>query len=348
MNRDHDNLPPALGDEAIDALAASWLAQREEGFTPEQEAEFLRWRLADPRHSAAVDRLEETCALLEQLPHLRNDPRLALSAAPAAAPTLAPAPTDASASRVRRARTAWLALGGVAAALLLGIFLSRSHEEAGVATATYATAPLGYQRVLLPDSSIAHLNGGTQLKVDFSARERRVELPGGEAHFNVAKMADRPFVVRAPGVRVVAVGTAFDVRVASAGVEVLVTEGVVRVERDDGVEPVVLGAGERSRLAAAAPAEVERVSPEQIRTVLAWQEPRLVFTEASLAEVVARFNARGARLELGDATLGARLVGGTFRPDDVETFVRLLESGGELVVERRDGNRIVIRQRHEK
>ncbi len=67
---------PTPDDNVLDAQAAEWLAQREMGFSPEQETEFLRWRLADPRHADAIARMEETCALLEQLPSLGDDPRI--------------------------------------------------------------------------------------------------------------------------------------------------------------------------------------------------------------------------------------------------------------------------------
>ncbi|MES1194684.1 MAG: FecR domain-containing protein, partial [Opitutus sp.] len=59
--------------------------------------------------------------------------------------------------------------------------------------------------------------------------ERRVRLVRGEAHFSVAKNPDRPFIVSAGQVAVRAVGTAFNVRLRSTAVEVLVTEGKVQV-----------------------------------------------------------------------------------------------------------------------
>ena len=332
-------------DDVIEAMAASWLAQREEGFTPEQETEFLRWRLADPRHGEAVDRLEETCALLEQLPELRGDSRLE----PAAGIPAPAAPTNQSqnAPQPRRARIGrWVALGGLAAALVAAAVLWRADESAPL-QATYATAPADYRRVQLPDSSVAQLNGGPHLQVDYTGRERLVKLEAGEAHFHVAKDEARPFVVRTQGLRVIAVGTAFNVRVAAAGVDVLVTEGVVRVERESApaAAPIVLAAGERTVVSESVALPVQQVDNTEIKETLAWQEPRLVFVEAPLAEVVARFNERNrVQLELGDPALGQSLVGGTFRRDDVETFVRLLEQSGDFITERPAPDRIVLRR----
>lgn len=350
MNHSHSALPP--DDDALEATAASWLAQREEGFTPEQEAEFLRWRLADPRHGAAVARLEETCELLEQLPFLRGDPRIEGGIAPTrtVTPTLSTtvgAPGTRTSTVNHRARRFIFTLAALAASLALtAIYWIVPHKSAQ----SYTTTEKGYQRVLLPDSSVAQLNGGTQLKVDFSDNERRIALAEGEAHFHVAKDASRPFVVSTHGVSVWAVGTAFNVRVIDGAVDVLVTEGVVRIERagQGAVALLVLASGERALLppnAAVAPeVAVVKVDAAQVRTALAWQEPRLVFVEATLGEVVSRFNERNRlQLELADPDLSARVVGGTFRHDDVETFVRLIESSGDIAVER-SGDRVVLRR----
>ena len=58
--------------EAIEAVAASWLVQEEEGLTAEQAAEFARWRAADPKHAAAVAMLVETCGILQRMPEART------------------------------------------------------------------------------------------------------------------------------------------------------------------------------------------------------------------------------------------------------------------------------------
>ncbi len=343
MNRSGSHSP--FNDDTIEAAAASWLAQREEGFTPEQESGFLRWRLVDPRHAAAIDRLEETIGLLGQLPELAGDARFTNIEADR--------PASPGAARSGGRRRGWLPyVAGLAAALALGfVAWQGGWWPGGVVRQEVATSTDGYQRVQLPDSSIAQLNASTQLRIQFSPRERRVALTGGEAHFNVAKDAARPFVVEAHGVRVRAVGTAFNVRLVDGAVDVLVTEGVVRIERDGAPEPLVLAANERTSVPtdadrAGEPA-VEKVRPEAIRAELAWQEPRFVFVEATLAEVVEEFNARNrVQLQLADPELGSRVVGGTFRHDDVATFVRMLENGGDVTAERVGESRIVLHRVH--
>ena len=69
-----------------------------------------------------------------------------------------------------------------------------------------------------------------------------------------------------------------------------------------------------------------------------------MFSETPLREVVAQFNRRN-RLQIlfGDAAVAERPVGGTFAADNVDGFVRLLESSGTIVVERRDEATVVLR-----
>lgn len=335
-------------DEAIEATAAAWLAERDGGLSAADAAAFAAWRAADPRHEQAVARLERTWGSLQALrefrPEARVHPDRDLLARPPVAAVLPFRPLRAAA-----ALAACLALVGA------WFWLRPAGSPAGEPHTPYATTVGGYQRMTLPDGSIVDLNANTEIREQFTAGERRVTLVRGEAAFQVTKHPDRPFIVLAEGVAVRAVGTAFNVRLKSDSVQVLVTEGRVRVD-PPAASPVArepipdLGIGQRVTVptgaaeGAAAPA-VQDLSPEMVRAELSWREPRLRFLETPLAEVVRQFNARNrVQIELGDADLGALPVEATFRPEEVEAFVRLLTSGGELVAERPAPDRIVIRR----
>jgi transmembrane sensor len=110
------------------------------------------------------------------------------------------------------------------------------------------------RRVPLADGSLVAINTKTALEVVMKPKSRRIVLKEGEAWFQVAKDPTRPFVVAAGPVRVRAVGTAFSVRrddEAGAGVDVMVTEGVVEtwVEGDERSRRRRLSAGSRIILA---------------------------------------------------------------------------------------------------
>lgn len=333
-------------------MAAAWLAQRDEGLTAEEQADFTRWQRADPRHAAAVARLEQTWAALQRLREFRPasrvhpDPDLLVRARPPGRVISFPLAA---------------ALAGVAAAAVIAVMLWRGTPAAptpapgppAAAPATvYATTADGYQRVVLADGSVLELNASSEAQVEFLPAERHVRLVRGEAHFTVAKNPRRPFVVQAGPVAVRAVGTAFNVRLAPQEVEVLVTEGRVRVEHGAAAAGPVPELAARQRLvvttpAGAAPgfADVETLPTESVQATLAWQGPRLNFADTPLASVVAQFNRHNRiQIELGDARLASVPVDGSFRAENVEAFVRLLESNRSVQVDRTGPDRIILRR----
>jgi transmembrane sensor len=162
------------------------------------------------------------------------------------------------------------------------------------------------------------------------------------------------------------------VRLGSADTEVLVTHGKVEVGSAASLAPdpaagasgrgappepppaTLLVASERVLIPAARTAalvaaaveapRVEKVAPAAIREALAWQGPRLVFVDTPLAEVIAQFNRRNAvQIELAGPELGALPIGGSFRAENVDAFVRLLASSGDIAYERVSDHRVVLR-----
>jgi transmembrane sensor len=339
-------MKPDPSRAAIEDAAIGWLTERDDGFTPAREREFAQWLRADPRHAAAVARLEQTLGLLGEIPAFRAELNTAFDRA---APVVPFPPATESAPRQRPRRS--LAWAGVAAALLLGTFIGwrtllRPPEI------HYTTTVAGYERARLEDGSTLELNAASAVRVQFSAAERRVQLEAGEVHFAVAHDATRPFIVNAGGVSVRAVGTAFNVRYAADGaVEVIVTEGRVRVGQagpasSAAASAPLVAAGERLVLPKQAPPPVvEKVAPATLRAALAWQARLADFADAPLGDVVARFNTRcRVQLILADPALADRRIGGTFALDEAEAFVRLLERDGEIVGERRGENEIYLRR----
>ncbi len=189
--------------------AAAWLVRRDRGLTPEEQDEFSQWLAADPRHGEWFALHRHTVGdfglLLQWRPEHSDQPNPDL---------LAPL------HRFPR----WLvpvALAAASIALVFGwLFLDPAAPE--------MEAPIAdYERRILEDGSTVELNRGAVVTVVYSSGERRVTLERGEALFTVTKKPDRPFIVRAGGVDVRAIGTAFNVRLEFSEVEVLVTEGRV-------------------------------------------------------------------------------------------------------------------------
>jgi transmembrane sensor len=331
---------PPPSDRAIESNAAEWLARRDRGLTSLEQDEFLDWIGSNPRHAATLQKLERTWQALDCLSEWRPEN----SARPNA---------DLLVVRPRRRSKlrpfSLLALAtGLAASLLL-VFRPSSEPVSARKTIRVVPAP---EVLKLDDSSIVTVDENARIEPIFNAAERRVRLISGEAHFSVAKDPQRPFVVEAGAVIVRAVGTAFNVRHAGDTVDVLVTHGSVELERPIVASsiatlstPMPLIAGELATVDNAPDGRlrVTSITSAEIEQVLAWRRVRLQFADAPLSEVIAAFNLRNRKqLVIGDPAVAHLRVGGTFRADNVETFVRSLEMGFGVRAEQRGEGEIVL------
>lgn len=264
----------------------------------------------------------------------------------------------------RRSRWWFVPVAFAAAAAVVLVAVRRPTSEAPAIVAT--SAPVELKRRILEDGTTVELNHGAVVTAVFSATERRAVLVSGEALFAVAKDPSRPFIVRAGGVEVRAVGTAFSVRLDPGAIEVLVTEGRVAVARTEAVAPGAapgtppaaaelrppaseVPAGHRaivSRAAGAAP-QIIPVSSQAIARQLNWQPQLLDFSSAPLGVAVAEFNRRNrVQFFLADPSLAELPVIASIRSDNIDGFARFLDAAPNLRIERRSPTEIVVhRQR---
>ncbi len=337
-------------DNAIESSAAEWLVRHDRGLTPAQQDEFLSWLTASAAHRESFERHRQMWGDFNALKQWRpehgttpNPDLLARHRRPA--PWRRPLPL----------------LLAAAAAFALAFWLIPAAGPRADASLTFETAV--YRQEELPDGSVLDLNRGAHVVVQFSATERRVLLVQGEAQFSVAKNPARPFVVRAGGVDVRAVGTAFNVKLAGPNLEVLVTEGTVHVSQHTVVSPAAsagpapapapvvlaaLTAGQRTVISVAtvtaSPVVVQASVPE-IARLLDWQPHLLDFESTPLAEVVETFNRRNPQhLVIGDEELRTLAIVASIRSDNVEGFVRLLEGTMGVRTERTEVGEIVLRR----
>jgi transmembrane sensor len=307
--------------------------RRDRGLSAAESIDYELWLAADPRHAAAMQRTSAAWSLLDRIPES------------AAAPVLA---ADA------RRRSFWrrtIAFGSLAAAaLVVGLFIwSRPLPADPALVAFRLSATTKPRLVTLSDGTVVQLNTGGAVVEEFTADTRHVTLTRGEAHFAVTKNPARPFIVQAGSLQVRAVGTAFNINLQSAAVDVIVTEGRVQLTTGTPDAPA-LNAGERATLrrAAAGPTlVVARIGAAAITQTLAWREPLMRLGGATLAELAAEFErATGRRLVLADPTLADLRFGGRFRADDIDGFTHLLATTLDLDVERAADGTIVLRKKN--
>ena len=246
----------------------------------------------------------------------------------------------------RRPALRWVAglAASVIAAASLGWWLTLSRSE------PFQTK-VGEQRsVLLADGSRVTLNTASMIEVRLQADHRVVQLLRGEALFEVAQDTHRPFDVHAGNVVVRAVGTQFDIDRRATRTAVTVVEGrvamIAAVSRTGNLP--VLSAGDRVVVGSAGLGAVEH--NVNLTEVTAWTQHQLVFHHRPLGEVADEFNRYNVRrIEIRSPSLREQEVTGTFRSNDVASFVAVLEGiPGVQVIDDGTGGYVVTSNGSEK
>lgn len=312
------------GPEPVERTAARWFARRRSGEITEAETAQLRlWLDENPENRLAYDVVARAWAragLMRTTPEVLQLRARHRGAFP----------------RTRRL----LASRALAASLVAGVLGVGGYAgvTAGMAQlrklpdATYRTA-IGEQRTLkLADGSQVTLNTDTVLRTRRSGDRRLLYLDRGQAFFKVAHDKAHPFVVTAAGRTVTALGTAFEVRVEQGRFQVVLAEGRVKVEAPVAaasagapkVQATELVAG--SQLVADSDREW-RVAKADIPDQTAWVTGWLSFDGEPLGAVVrelGRYSSR--RIVLADPKLAGAPVSGRFKPENIDAFVRALET----------------------
>lgn len=309
---------------SIDDTAADWAGRQDaRPLSPEEQAEFETWLHSDVRCFGAYAR---ACAVLQvALEDTLKTPRK-----PPALP---------------RMDRRWF-LGGATAAVVAGV--SYTVVQAPAAAARTYGSELGEIRVIpLEDGSRITLNTDSLVSVEFQDTRRLIKLLRGEAFFEVAHSATRPFIVSGPQVQVRTVGTAYSVRLDEGGpMKVLVTTGRVAVENIEsrlrasvndmlarlplpaqGRNAVFVNAGQEALIqpvgkgAGQVEVSIRTLAPDRSERALLWRDGQLSFEGETLKQAVtefARYSRR--RIEIRDARLAKQRVSGLFNADDPEGF----------------------------
>ena len=333
-------------DAEITERAHAWRARiHDSDSSAADRAALGAWLAEDPRHRRAYQRALEVWRRLGRLRLEDIDPDLRPPARPAR-----------SHSRLRAARwralAAALLLLGAGAALMLPYAPRSGPPE--LAGDTYRTG-IGETRGLsLADGTRVTLGALTTLEVSLSAAGRRARLAGGAAWFAVAPDAARPFTVEAGALRATVLGTEFAVRANGGVARVAVAEGRVEVAHPFLILGLPLPLKTRRLLAAgqkiaATPGRglgaVSAVSPADVG---AWRGQRLIYDEATLAELVADANRHHPRrIMLADdaRALAQNTLTASFNARHIDRMLRLLTLAYPVRIDRNDPDTLLIRAR---
>ncbi|SFD69880.1 FecR family protein [Paracidovorax konjaci] len=230
---------------------------------------------------------------------------------------------------------------------------------------TLVTAVGERRTARLPDGSEVRLHSRSRVEVALHLRSRRLALPEGEASFEVAHAPwhrwlpwlQRPFTVQAGALRVLDIGTVFQVRRHAPGpagapgrTDVTVLQGRVRVHPLHGGSPAVeLGTGERLRVPDTASAHLpapQRLEAAALSAATGWREGRLLLEGTPLAEAVAEMQRHhSAPIAIADAQAADQRLSGAFDLDRIDQLIDLLPRLAPVSVHRQADGRVLIASR---
>ncbi|MCV2438697.1 FecR family protein [Paucibacter sp. DJ2R-2] len=334
----------------IAAEASVWIARLhgpDRG--PEMERECLAWQARSAAHRLAFERCTD---VWESVPGVRLADAFASASRRASD---AGGGGEAGPGSQRSASRIWI----LAPAFIVLLAGGSGYWHFVRGGESFGTQVGEQQQLMLVDGTRMTLNTDTQVRVDMGTSKRTVELQRGEALFEVSKDPERPFVVKAGGNEVEAIGTVFSVRMPGGSGQGSQESAVTLIEGQVAVRPpvardvrgseadkaVLMQPGERLRwvpqeLGASRPVRPQLDRPK-LATVLAWRRNEVDFEDASLMEATSEMNrySRTPIVLLGNGTLGTLRVSGLYRTGDSAGFahavaalhgLRLREQGGRL------------------
>lgn len=315
------SLSPAPTDQAREQ-AADWFARLKTRAVSAADLEAFRlWRKA-PGNKEAYDEVD---AFWRRSEALKADPDIQDALAIALERTDTAKTSRPAAPNFRP--IIGLGLAAVIVAFVAGgVFVVRGSQS-------YAT-DIGQQRLVrLVDGSTVQLDTNSKVVVRQTAGRREIRLVRGQALFQVAHDAARPFVVQADGASVTALGTRFDVKHETGGVRVTLVQGSVEVRARHGAAPQVWrlqpGQAVSTSQVAATP------KPVDVAVATSWTQGRLVFHAMPLTQAVAEVNRYSReRIDLEAGPLADQPITAAFNAGDTEAFVGAMAELHDLQVSR--------------
>ena len=326
------SLNRAINEHDIKEASAWFSRLNTQSVSAETLEGFREWR-RDPRNRTAYAEVERAW---KRMGTLREDPSIASLIAEAANRRSQRAPSTIWAWR-EYALTSLVAL--LAAAL--GIQVA---TNSGLFGKSYSTE-VGEDRLIeLADGSKIRLDTSTQIAVTFSAHQRLVRLIHGQALFEVAHDARRPFIVAAGTTDIRAVGTKFDVRQDADVVRVTLVQGKIEVfePAHPKAAPIVMVSGEQL-VANGKPSKPVAVD---VAAATSWSDGRVLFHAIPLQQAIAEMNRYSRKtIVLTAPDLGREVVSGAFDTSNIDGFIAAVSELHGLRAEVANGEILLARQK---
>jgi transmembrane sensor len=337
--------------ENVRELAASWYDRVHRDRVAEETRKDLDvWLAESPEHRAAYQEIERTWSSLRGIAHdpeilaLRHETALRLTR-----------------RTTLTVRPMWLAVAtalllGIAVALLLAVRPNADRSVFSEVLAAFHGQKEGQYVTAIGERLVVNLQDGSQVTLDtdsaltvgFTHSARWVRLIRGQALFEVAKDRARPFIVEVHNRRLVAIGTAFDVRLDGKQVSVTMIEGTVRVERataprDSDRPSATITAGEQLVADGRNRDSIHSADAERITS---WRRGQIIFDNTRLADAIAELNRYSdTKLQIADPALADVRLSGAFATGRPQLFLEALTTYFPIQTTQPDRHVVLLRWR---
>lgn len=343
-----------IADRELEACA--WIAKIDGGAaTSEDIAKLKAWILEHPENKRAFELFSADFVAVRDLLSTVGEAVHDLEDAAKRAGTFS--------GWIRAAKQNWSVMGvggAVVASLVWGVvIMTAPRTELAPAdhlnqTPIYYASNIGqFETIELEDGSSVMLNTDTEISVEYTPYERRVQLVQGEAVFDVAKDPNRPFRVHTNRAVVKAVGTIFSVKSVGGTVELMVEEGLVEFTSNTIAELTehkeeanlsdsrLVSSGSYTKFESETETLIEKTDVAFVERRMAWRSGVLRFDSEPLSEVVSEYNRYiTQKIIIDDPELLQLPVAGAFPIGKTRALIDALEQGFGVKIHYQDDDTI--------
>ncbi|AIM39076.1 anti-sigma factor [Sphingobacterium sp. ML3W] len=224
-------------------------------------------------------------------------------------------------------------------------YVLRSKESLDpnhIIESSVATPNGGQYKIKLSDGTRIWLNAASKVKfpIAFIGKERIVELQG-EAYFEVAKDAHKPFVVKTHKEEIKVLGTHFNVNayLDEPISKVSLLEGRVAVSAKQGNYNTVLSPGQQT-LNGPKSVEIERFNPEES---IAWKNGDFIFNNERLDQVMLRVGRwYDVQVEVDPEIAAIQIWGSISKSEQIDKVLRLVQLTNDHIAYSIEGRRVYM------
>ncbi len=220
--------------------------------------------------------------------------------------------------------------------LIVILFPNQSKQQLP-ALQVVSTEPKQIKEIVLPDSSVVILNGGSSLSFDpdFSGAAIREVTLKGNAFFTVRRtVTNIPFIVHANDLDIHVTGTAFNVNAHTKQTDVVLTSGEVNVTlKGDTTKAASMVAGQMLMLDTLKQTFITNKANVELYTS-AWEKKEWHFEEATLASVADYIKEYyGVDVVFNNEQTKALTITAVVSVNDFQTLVNILEKTLNIIIQ---------------